>query len=170
MVDLQRRPPPNDFSERIGLRVVRLMEACNVATFRLSEGKVGGSIFGLPVVLLTASGRTTGIRHVKPLLALPGSGSWAVIASRGGTRAHPEWYRNLESWIDGGVTAAGSALEPPTVEVAGMDAPAVVDASVLAGDERRAVWDEMVTVYGRFDAYQDRGIEREIPVVRLTPH
>lgn len=170
MIDLDRRPPPTEFGERIGLRVVKLLEACNVSTFRLSDGRVGGTIFGQPVVLLTASGAKTGRRRVKPLLALAEEGSWCVIASRGGTRNNPDWYVNLQAWAAGAVTESGAPLQPPTIEAAGMNGPVEVAVAFLYGDEREAVWAQLVSAYRKFDSYQERVPGRRIPVVRFTPH
>lgn len=173
MVDLSSRPPSTPFSERCGLLGVRSMEAINIFLFSLSHGRVGGSIWGSPVVLLTASGRRTGKRFTKPLLALEDGPSWILVGSRGGTTSHPDWYRNLlayerqerEGTVD---TADGQPLAPPVVQWAGGQS-APVRTEVLDGAERDRWWAELVRVYPKFGAYQDRAEHREIPVLRITP-
>ncbi len=133
------------------------MESVNLCLFRLSKGRTGGTIFGVPVILLTTSGRRTGARHTKPLLALEDDGSWIVVASRGGTQHDPDWYRNLEAYaaqVDSGGPEAGAVeLAPPEVEPAGA-APVAVTAERLQGAERREWWDRLLEVYPRFAAYQ----------------
>ena len=166
MVDLDARPAPTPFSEKVGLSAVRYMEAINLSLFRLSKGKVGGTIFGVPVILLTASGRTTGARYTKPLLALEDGESWIVAGSRGGTRNHPDWFENLMAFAQH--EAGSAALAPPEVEAAGRE-PVPVRAEVLEGAVRDEWWARLVDVYSRFASYQARSPAREIPVVRLTP-
>lgn len=163
--DLRRRPSQTPFAERIALLSVRYMEAVSTMWFRMSGGKVGGSIYGAPLVLLTASGRVTGKRRAKPLLALPDGDSWIVVGSRGGTDGHPEWFLNLMAFE---ADPTASHLAPPELETAdGSKVP--VRATVLEGDERDRWWGELVAVYPRFDFYQDRAASRAIPVVRLSP-
>lgn len=173
VVDLDSRPAPTAFSERSGLLGVRVMENINISLFRLSKGRVGGSIWGSPVILLTVSGRRTGVRHTKPLLALPDDGSWIVAGSRGGTTHHPDWLLNLvayEAQVRDGVvpTRDGRPLAAPVVEWPGAHR-APVRTTVLEGDERARWWRELVRVYAKFDSYQQRAPHREIPVARLTP-
>ena len=163
MVDLGSRPPPTPFSEHTGLLGVRVMECINISLFRLSHGHVGGEIFGEKVILLTVSGRKTGIRRTKPLLALRDGESWIVVGSRGGTSGHPEWYLNLIAFRDEPLRLAA-----PVVEAAD-DERTPVSVEVLTGDDRTRWWAELVAVYPKFQAYQDRSPGREIPVVKLTP-
>jgi deazaflavin-dependent oxidoreductase (nitroreductase family) len=164
VVDLASRPPPTPFSERTGLLGVRVMESINVSLFRLSAGHVGGTIFGEPVILLTTTGRKSGKRYTKPLLALRGrSGSWFVVGSRGGTSGHPDWYLNLCAYI-----ADPGPLLAPVVESRDGTPVAVVPKN-LTGATRQKWWDRFVAVYPKFDAYQRRAPNRLIPVIRLTP-
>jgi hypothetical protein len=173
MVDLDGRPPSTAFSERTGLAFVRSMEAINLSLFRLSNGRVGGTIWGSPVVLLTVSGRRTGIRRTKPLLSLPDGDAWIVVASRGGTTQNPDWFENLlayeEQAVSGNVgTEDGTPLEPPLLEWAGGH-KARVSTEALEGSDREHWWAEMVAVYPKFESYQYRTTGRVIPVARLTP-
>jgi hypothetical protein len=169
VADLDGRPPTTPFGERTGLLMVRLMESNNIALFRLSNGRVGGTIFGAPVVLLTTSGRRTGVRRTKPLLALEDGGSWIVVASRGGTTRNPDWFENLlEHEGRASTPSGGPMLEPPVVEAAGAE-PVVVATEVLSGEERERWWDRLVAIYPKFVSYQRRASHRTIPVVRLTP-
>ena len=163
MVDLGSRPAPTAFSEHTGLLGVRVMESINISLFRLSKGHVGGEIFGQPVILLTTTGRKSGVRRTKPLLAMRDRGAWIVVGSRGGTREHPLWYRNLVAYRD-----EPERLVPPTVEAAD-NVTTAVESEDLTGDDLRRWWRKLVAVYPKFQAYQDRAPNRDIPVIRLTP-
>ncbi len=147
--------------------MVRLMESNNIALFRLSNGRVGGTIFGAPVILLTTSGRRTGVRRTKPLLALEDGTSWIVVGSRGGTTHNPDWFENLLAY-EGRASGGEPALEAPVVEAAGAE-PVVVSSEVLGDDEREHWWDRLVAIYPKFASYQRRAAHRTIPVLRLTP-
>ncbi len=162
MVDLTDRPAPTRFGEHVARYGVRVMEAVNIPMFRLSHGRCGGEVFGSPVVLLTTTGRRTGRRFTKPLLALADGDAWIVVGSRGGTSGHPQWFLNLLAYRD-----RPDGFVAPVVEARDRD-PVAVDVTVLDPGARAIWWDRLVAVYPRFDAYQQR-TEREIPVIRLTP-
>lgn len=154
MVDLESRPPSTAFSERLMTLALRSLETYNMFMIRLSHGRVGGTMFGQPVVFLTTVGRKSGELRTKPILAVPDGDAWLVAASRGGTARHPEWYRNL--------VAAGGAV------LTFSDRVVRVRAEQLSGKAREEAWARMVAVYRRFDSYQARATEREIPVLRLV--
>lgn len=139
-------------------------ELVNIGAYRLSGGSFGSSIGGAPVLLLTVSGRRTGIRRTKPLLALPDGDGWIVVASRAGTAEHPQWYENLMAYE---ADPSRADLEVPVAEAEGRP-PAPVRAEVLEGDERARWWAALNEVYPSFDAYQGR-TARRIPVLRLHP-
>ncbi len=50
--------------------VFRAMSALNTWLYRLSGGKIAGSMKGAPIMLLTTTGRKTGKTRVTPLLYL----------------------------------------------------------------------------------------------------
>jgi deazaflavin-dependent oxidoreductase (nitroreductase family) len=168
VVELRSRPVPTPFSERTTLAAMRLMEAANVCAFRLSKGRVGGRIFGSAVILLTTTGRKTGLPRTKPLLALEDGPTWIVAASRGGTTRNPDWYENLMAFSRGFRATGGGEPDPPRVEGASGLRVTVIP-SELHAQERDRWWSELVGAYPRFAAYQQRVPHREIPVVRLTP-
>ena len=164
-IDLHARPPQTPFTERLALGSVRYLEAVSMGWYRAAGRGVGGSIYGAPVLLLTASGRVSGRRRTKPLLSLEDDDGWVVVGSRGGMAGHPEWYLNLLAYE---ADPDAPHLDPPEVEVAGRP-PVSVRATVIEGDERARWWERLVSVYPRFAAYQERATERVIPIVRLSP-
>lgn len=168
MVDLGSRPAPTPYSEAVGRLNMFGMETINVFLYRLSHGKIGGSVWGTPVILVTASGRRSGKRYTRPLLAMADGDDWVLVASRGGSLGHPDWFRNLEAYEAGELTDDGEPLLAPTVSSDGA-AETEVRMTVLTGDERTAWWERLVDAYPKFTGYQERIPHRQIPVLRLSP-
>ena len=77
--------------------VFRVMSALNTWLYRLSGGKIAGSMKGAPILLLTTTGRKTGKTRVTPLLYLRDDENLVVVASKGGAPNHPVWFLNLEA-------------------------------------------------------------------------
>lgn len=65
--------------------------------YRLSGGRIGSHVAGLPVLLLTTTGRNTGKRRTVPLSYFDDGGVPVVIGSKGGAPRHPAWYLNLQA-------------------------------------------------------------------------
>jgi len=73
-----------------------------------------------------------------------------VVASKGGSPDHPDWYKNL-------------AGDPEvTIQVKSERIP--VRAETARGDERARLWRRMTEVWPAYDEYQKK-TDREIPVV-----
>jgi len=173
MVDIGGGPAPTPFSTRTTLLGVRLLEATNISLFRLSKGRLRGTVLGAPVILLTTSGRKTGARSTKPLVAFEDGIAWIVAGSRGATGADLEWYENLLAYEDSQqARTARSANAPvliaPEVEYAG-NRRVAVRAETLTGEEREKWWARMVEVTPRLDPDRVRGRSAPAPVLRLSP-
>jgi deazaflavin-dependent oxidoreductase (nitroreductase family) len=124
------------------------------AIIRLSGGRLGGRVVGMPVVVLTTTGRRTGQPRTTPLTAIEHEGRSYVIASKGGDEKHPAWYLNL--------------VAHPEVTVQRGGRTATMTARVLPSDERTAIWPVVTRTYKGYASYQER-TDREIPVVELVP-
>ncbi|HVN11516.1 MAG TPA: nitroreductase family deazaflavin-dependent oxidoreductase [Kineosporiaceae bacterium] len=109
---------------------------------------------GVPTLLLTTTGRTSGARRRTALIYGRDGADYVVVASKGGSPDHPAWYLNLEA--------------NPVVEVQVFDTIVPATARTAAGAERRRLWALMREIWPAYDAYQTR-TDREIPVVVLTP-
>jgi len=120
----------------------------------VTGGRLGGRILGMPVLLLTTTGRRTGRPHPVGLTYLLHGSGYAVIGSNGGAPNHPDWLLNLRA--------------SPRAEVQVRDRTSVVRTREAAGDERHRLWDMAVAAYSGYDAYRKRS-GREIPVVILEP-
>jgi len=125
-----------------------------IEEFRANAGVVGGEWTGYTVILVHHIGAKSGIERVTPLGGFPQpDGSCVIVASSGGSPAHPDWYHNLK------------AHPEITVEL-GADTFTVV-AEELKGSARADIWPSLVAEAPQLADFQRR-VRREIPVVRLT--
>jgi F420H(2)-dependent quinone reductase len=132
--------------ERIGLTAHQWL-------YEKSDGRIGASIAGRPMLLLRHVGRETGQPRTSALLYVRDGDNYAVIASKGGDPKHPGWFHN--------VTAS------PDVEIQIGRRRIPVRARVAEGDERARIWARANEVNkGGYDVYQTR-TDRTIPVVVL---
>lgn len=121
--------------------------------YEKTDGRIGRSIGGRPMLLLRTVGRKTGEPRTSALLYVPDGERYAVIASKGGDVHHPGWFHNL--------TAS------PDVEIQVGRERIPVKARVVEGEERDRLWAKANEVnQGQYDTYQSR-TDRKIPVVVL---
>ena len=121
-----------------------------IAEFRANKGDVSRK---WPVILLTTKGRKSGRPHVTPLNFSRDGDRISVIASKGGSSTHPDWYLNL--------------VANPEVTVEDGDEKFVARARVTSEPERTRLYDKQAAVMRFFDGYRRRVKSREIPVVVL---
>jgi F420H(2)-dependent quinone reductase len=154
-VDEHRRQPMSPFQERLARMTVQVMAGLNVVAFRLSEGRVGGSVpSGAPICLLTTRGRSTGRLRTVPLLFLWRGDDIVVVASNGGMSVKPQWYLNL--------------LAEPEVELSVENWRQFRRARLASAEERAEMWPRFVTAYHHFRSYEVR-TDRHIPLVIFEP-
>jgi len=143
------------FQERLARMTVQTMAGLNIVAFRLSEGRVGGTVpSGAPICLLTTRGRSTGRLRTVPLLFLWRGDDMVAVASNGGMSVAPQWYLNL--------------LADPDVEVSVGDWRQRRAARLAQDDERAELWPRFVAAYRHFRNYQER-TSRPIPLVVFEP-
>lgn len=147
--------PWSPTEERIGHVVVKLMSWLNVAAFRLTGGRLGGTFLrGAPVCIVTVTGRKSGERYPIPLLYLEDGDDLVIVASKGGMSKHPGWYLNLRA--------------NPRCEVEIGRASRTMTARTVAPEEKAALWPRLCAMYPDYADYQAR-TSRDIPVLRLSP-
>ena len=135
-----------------GKTMMRMISGTHEFWYRLSGGLIGGRVGGLPILLLTTTGRKSGKKRTMPLVYLQDGDDIVIIASNGGSDRHPAWWLNLK--------------DKPEAEVqVGRDAKTFV-AEKATGEERERLWRQVVEMYKGYDEYR-RMTEREIPVVIL---
>ena len=66
-----------------------------IKEFRANQGKVGGAMEGMPIVLITMTGAKTGRTLIRPLCYSRDGDRVVIIASYGGAPKNPPWYHNL---------------------------------------------------------------------------
>lgn len=134
--------------------VRRIVSPLNSFVYRISGGRLLGRMSGLPLLLLTTTGRVSGKPRTAPLLYLENGDAYVLIASFAGQPQHPSWYLNLQADSRAKVQIGRALIQ--------------VRARTAEGDERARLWKEMADGYAGYDAYQ-RKTERTIPVVVLEP-
>ena len=125
-----------------------------VELYESSGGTQGTTMRGMPVVVVTMLGATSGKVRKIPVMRVEHDGVYAVVASLGGAPKHPLWYHNL--------------LAHPQVEL--QDGPVRADYTVreVHGAERDLWWERAVAAYPDYADYQTR-TSRVIPVLVLEP-
>jgi deazaflavin-dependent oxidoreductase (nitroreductase family) len=127
--------------------------ATHVALYRMSGGRVGRTMGGVPILLLDHVGRKSGERRTLPLMYAPDGDDFVLVASYGGAPKHPAWYLNLKANPETTVQVGSERREVRAVEV--------------DGEERSRLWDKAAAAYPAYNVYQRR-TERRIPVVKLV--
>ena len=135
-------PDPNEFNHKV------------IDEFRSNDGKVGGPFEGRPMILVTHRGAKSGTEYTTPLVYTRDGDDYVIIASKGGSPEHPQWYHNL-------------VANPAAVVEVGHD-KLDVRARVTAGDERARLWRAQADLMPNFDEYA-KATDREIPVIVLEP-
>jgi deazaflavin-dependent oxidoreductase (nitroreductase family) len=124
-----------------------------ISEFRANQGRVGGPMEGMPILLLTMTGAKTGRTLVRPLCYSRDGDRIVIIASYGGAPRNPPWYYNLV------------ANPIATVEVGTEKFRA--RAAQVYGSERTRLFDALAKLIALFTDYQNK-TKREIPVMTLT--
>jgi deazaflavin-dependent oxidoreductase (nitroreductase family) len=107
---------------------------------------------GTEILLLTTTGRRSGEERTTPLIHRTDGDRWVIVASKGGTPDHPDWYLNLQ--------------ENPEIEIQVKDEVIPVRASTVDDEERERLWEKMTEVWPDYDEYQSN-TDRKIPIVAL---
>jgi len=107
---------------------------------------------GLPVVIVTNLGASSGKVRKTPVMRVEHGGKYAMVASKGGAPAHPLWYYNVRA--------------NPRVELQDGPRKQEMTAREVSGEERAEWWKRAVAAYPPYAEYQTR-TAREIPVFVL---
>jgi deazaflavin-dependent oxidoreductase (nitroreductase family) len=125
----------------------------HVRRYLATDGRDGYLEGGVPSLVLTVTGRTTGRRRRTALFYGVDGDRYVLVASGSAvTATHPEWYRNL--------------VADPAVEVRIKGERFAATARTVQGAERQRLWDLMTGLAPVYHAYAERS-PRTIPVVVL---
>lgn len=131
---------------------IRLFWDLHLQIYLWSSGRFGNTIRGLPVLILTTTGRRTRLPRQKALMYLPYGNDFVVIASNLGQAHHPAWWINL--------------MADPIAEVQIRDVHYTVRAREAEGNEREKVWGLITKKNSDYEQYRT-WTSRRIPVVVL---
>jgi len=134
--------------------MIRGLSKTHLAVHRVSRGRVLGSVAGMPVLLLTTTGRRSGKTRTTPLTFFRDGTDLVVIASNGGADRPPDWSLNLQQ-------NPRAVVEIDTDKL-------IVTARTASGQDRERLWVVITATYAGYAGYQER-TTRRIPVVLLTP-
>ena len=143
------RPYPRHVAWRQGL-----LTKTHTLAYRLSGGRIGATLLGMPMLLLTTWGRRSGKLRTTPLLYLPIGDVFVLVASNGGARRHPTWWFNLQA-------------RPEALVQIGPVRGRVHAVSATPAEYQRC-WPLLLQVYPPYAQYQTR-TDRQIPLILLHP-
>ena len=133
----------------------RFWSGLHEAAFRASNGLLFNRVLGMPIVMLTTTGRKSGRPRSTMLLAPIREGDRLVlVASYGGDDRHPAWFLNLR--------------DNPGVEVLMDGRTRRMRARVASREEKAALWPRVTAAYWGYAQYQWQ-TNRDIPLVMLEP-
>jgi deazaflavin-dependent oxidoreductase (nitroreductase family) len=125
-----------------------------IAEFRANQGRVGGALAGMPIILIHHIGARTGTERVTPLAySSQADGRLVIVASNGGSRAHPAWYHNLKAH--------------PTIEAEVGTERLTVLAEEVEGAAHAHLWPRLVATSPALSEFQAKSARR-IPLFTLN--
>ena len=134
--------------------------------YERTDGRIGKHSGGVPALLLTTTGRKSGLQRTNGLTYCRDRGDLIVVASNGGSDRPPAWLLNIQA--------------DPRVTVRVGRRVVAATAREATADEQQYLWPLVNRtnrgmaplfhpgVTGRYDVYQ-RHTTRKIPVVVITP-
>lgn len=126
--------------------LLKLSSRIHVFLYHKTSGRVWKSMNGVPVMLLTTTGRKTGNPHTVPVVFLKDDLNYVIAP---GVVERPAWYLNLKANPRARIQIGGFSMQ--------------VEAAVADNEERHRLW-AMVPPY--WEAYQ-KNARGELPLVVL---
>ena len=125
----------------------------HIRVYEETDGEIGHIWNGAPCLVLTTTGATTGTPRKHALIYGLDGPDVLVVASKGGSSEHPQWYQNLDT------------NPQVTVQIRGDRFDGV--ARTASPDEKSRLWPIMTELWPAYDDYQHRS-ERDIPLVVIS--
>jgi deazaflavin-dependent oxidoreductase (nitroreductase family) len=149
-----KRPIIALFSTKFGALFISKLAPLDRQLLRRSNGRL--TIFGpvgLPLLLLTTTGRKSGERREIPLTYMREGDRLFLVGSNYGQANHPAWSWNLLANPNAWVTMGGNEI--------------AVAATQLTGTEHDRIFRKFADYAANYDAYRGR-TDRELRVFQLT--
>jgi deazaflavin-dependent oxidoreductase (nitroreductase family) len=150
-MSIESQAQPSSQGGGVRRRLQHFFTQGHASLYRLTGGKVGA---GKSTLILTTTGRKSGIERSTPLFFFADEGRFIIIASNGGAAKHPTWWLNLQSNPHAKIQIRARVIP--------------VSASQADVEERQRLWAIIAEKYTQFVTYQQR-TPREIPVIIHTP-
>ena len=140
--------------ERARRFMIRALSRIHARAYRISKGRILDRIAGMPVLLLTTTGRRSSKQRTATLTYFRDDADFVVIGSFGGSDVPPAWWLNLQrnpwaSVLIGGTTSNVTARE-------------------ATAEEHDRLWPLVTETHPGYARYQER-TARPLPIVLLTP-
>jgi deazaflavin-dependent oxidoreductase (nitroreductase family) len=132
--------------------VKKAITRSNVWLLRISKGRLGNSFLGHPVLLLTSTGRKSGLPKTQPLFFVEINSLVALVASNGGSPSDPAWLLNVR--------------QDPLVKISRNGVEQNMRARILTPEEKQQLWPKLTDAFPYWQEVSDRS-QRDFPVVVL---
>jgi F420H(2)-dependent quinone reductase len=142
------------FQYRMSILNPKLAFEMHQLIYRLTGGRLGGTMRGIPVLLLTTTGRRSGKQRTRPLMYLQDERNYVIVASNAGQNKPPAWWFNLRANPSAHIQV-GSRKLPVTAEIA-------------TPEEHDRLWPRICNLNPFYAAYQER-TQRTIDLIILRP-
>ena len=133
----------------------KLFMGLHVFIYRLTGGKLGGSMGKFRVLILTTKGRKSGKILSNPVGYFERDGKYIIVASNSGNDKNPSWYYNIKS-------------NPNDVTIQVNEKIMRVTPEIVLGEQRKPVYEWIASIAPNFGDYEKK-TTREIPLVFLKP-
>jgi deazaflavin-dependent oxidoreductase (nitroreductase family) len=136
-------------------RLARVGNRLGVWIYRTFDGRLSGGTKNVRVMVITAPGRRTGIPRSTCVRYLDTTDGFVVWGTASGSPRDPDWFRNVRTARVADVQVRASRLQVRPRE--------------LLGEERDAMWRNVVLAQAPGVAKYARRAGRTIPVAVLEP-
>lgn len=140
--------------ERARRFLIRALSRIHARAYRISRGRILDRIAGMPVLLLTTTGRRSTKPRTATLTYFRDAADFVVIGSFGGSDVPPAWWLNLQRDPRASVLIRGTTSK--------------VMAREATAEEHDRLWPLVTETHPGYARYQER-TARPIPIVLLTP-
>jgi deazaflavin-dependent oxidoreductase (nitroreductase family) len=132
--------------------LARAFIAGHLALYRATQGRIGGRLGALRILLLTTRGRKSGQPRTAPLVYFEDGARLVIVASNGGSARDPFWWQNLREWPEASVQIGAEQRR--------------VRARVASDEERARLWPRILRENPPYASYEKK-TTRVIPLVLL---
>ena len=136
------------------MKIFQLFLGFFVAMYKLTNGRFGGHIAGLDVLVLSTTGRKTGKQRERPVGYFEHEGAYVVIGSNGGADKDPAWFLNLRANPKAHVRMGNRQLD--------------VTATIADPELRNKLWSQLTKIAPAYKRYET-STQRTIPMAMLRP-